>query len=251
MKVGIDKAREICNVVRKNFPYESPWMQANAKYRDLLAGENWVIDPKLREIRNRVVKSQDKIQEVRDCYQVFDDQPFKYFRELISAVRIFEVQNCGELSRITYAILRMNGVKNKDINVASLVASEKKEEHKGLFPAVDKFFEIMREFENLNLVREIDHVATQICGNADDRIVLDNLFNECDTKNNMEKVYKTKYGDILQVNPKEEVNLVNYETFPRLKDNEVKELKRMYPEFVIEKKDLGKSKNFFFDWLKR
>lgn len=249
MKVGINQAREICNVVRKNFPYESPWLQYNTEFHNILECKNIDQCASLFDLKNKIAKKQGKIQELRESYQFFSETPFKYFRELINAVHTFEVQNCGEFARITYAVLRMNGIKNKDIHIANLAAMKNKDYSKSLFPAVEKFFDLMHEIENGGKVRTLDHVATQVNCKNDDEIIIDALFNECETKGKMEKIYKTRYGDILNVSETEMVNVFACESFPNLKEDEVAELKRIYPELVIDKKDFQPSKKNIFSFL--
>lgn len=251
MKVGLNQAREICNVVRKNFPYESPWLQFNMEFQKIAKNKNIDQSAAFSDLKKRIVKNQDRLQEMRESYQIFTNTPFIFFQKLISAVHAFKIQNCGELSRITYAVLRMNGIKNKDISVANLASMKDKDYSKYLFPAVEKFMDFMREIENGGNIRSLDHVATQVKSKNKDEFVIDALFNECDTKDEMENVYKTKYGDILNVSENEMVNILACDNFPNLKDDEVKELQNLYPELVIDKKLLKTSENFFFDWLKK
>ena len=96
----------------------------------------------------------------------------------------------------------------------------------------------------------LDHVVAQVKAKKD--IIIDPLLNECDTKSEIEKIYKTKYGDVLKVSAENDIKIVNgscgYSSLPKLNDDEVKEFIKLYPELVIEKTPKRKGfggKNFF------
>lgn len=253
MKVDINQAREICNVVRKNFPYESPWVQRNIEYKRLIG--NTKNPSKMKdvvELQRKIDRKNKDIGFMRECYMIFTDSPFDFFRELFHAVHSYKIQNCGEAARITYAVLRMNGVKHSDLDLALLTSQKPKEEPKGLFSPINKIINFIEELEKGSDFKLLDHVTTQIKNKNKDKIIIDSLLNECDTKSEIEKIYKTKYGDILKVSPDDEIKLVNgscgYSSLPQLNDDEVKDLIKLYPELVINKKNTQnqtKSRKFF------
>lgn len=250
MKVDVNQAREICEVVRKNFPYESPWVQRNIQYKRVIASK----DPsKMKDVVDLQRKMENKTKDIgflRECYMLFQNSPFDYFRELLHGVHTFKVQNCGEIARITYLVSRMNGINNSDLDLGLLTVQKHKEETKGFFSPLDKFAELIEEFENGNGFKLLDHVVAQVKAKKD--IIIDPLLNECDTKSEIEKIYKTKYGDVLKVSAENDIKIVNgscgYSSLPKLNDDEVKEFIKLYPELVIEKTPKRKGfggKNFF------
>ena len=58
-------------------------------------------------------------------------------------------------------------------------------------------------------------------------------------------------GEIEEKLPDEMVNVFTCESFPSLKDDEVTELKKIYPELVIDKKDFQPSKKNIFSFLSK
>ena len=93
MKVDINQAREICEVVRKNFPYESPWLQRNFQYKSLLRNKDVSKMKDVVELQRKMERQDKDIGFLRDCYMIFQDSPFDYFRELLHGVHTFKVQN--------------------------------------------------------------------------------------------------------------------------------------------------------------
>lgn len=253
MKVDINQAREICEVVRKNFPYESPWLQRNFQYKSLLRNKDVSKMKDVVELQRKMERQDKDIGFLRDCYMIFQDSPFDYFRELLHGVHTFKVQNCGEIARITYLVLRMNGLKNSDLDLALLTAQRPQKESKGLFSPIDKIVEFIENLENDNGFRLLDHVAAQI----KNKIIVDPLLNECDMKSKIEKIYKTNYGDVLKVSEDKDVCIVNgscgYTSLPKLNDDEVKEFVKLYPDLIIGKERASKpfesKKAFFFKRL--
>ncbi len=259
MEIGIGKVKEICRVVRKNFPYESPWMQRNIEYREIISQYKKASKYReLLEVQKKLIAQEEDLHLVRELYNRFrSESSFNYFRELIDAVRKYKVLNCGELARISYAVARMNGVKHSNLDMAILTTKENKDYSKSLFPDIDRYLDMMREMEYGGGYKIIDHVALQIHGKKGKEFILDSLLNECHNKNEAEKVYKTKYGDVLKINSDENLQILNGyadgSDLPKLKNDEAKELLEVYPELKIggNSAQVKKKKSFLFDLFKR
>ena len=69
----------------------------------------------------------------------------------------------------------------------------------------------------------------------------------------MEKIYKTKYGDIFGLSQNDNVKILNGTSessyIPQLDEDEADELLAIYPELGILKKTPNAKKKFFFDWF--
>jgi len=254
MEIGISKAKQICNAVQKNFPYDSPWKHYNIDYRELMkhAQSSFKTDEFLNA-KKLIDEEEKRLQKVRESCYSLQNSPFTYFKELIKAVHKYKIKNCGETTRIAYAIARMNGVKHADLDMALLTTKEPKDYSKSLFPNIDRILNTMKEMEYGGGYKVIDHVALQIHGKKGKEFIIDALLDECSSKNEIEKIYKTKYGDILRISETENIQILNgtSETgnIPHLKDDEAQELLTLNPELGIFKQAPIAKKKFFFNWF--
>lgn len=243
MKVEFTQARDICNVVRKNFLYESPWYQCRVIHRELLS--SCKDSSRMRdvvEINKKLTEQNIALENVRDLYQPLFKNPFQYFKELIASVHKYQVQNCGELARITYAVSRMNGFKNSDLGMAHIIATEKRKHNFEKFNW-KSFLEILMndncffEDDEYYDCSVIDHVATQIQNRKGDNFIIDVLFNECRTNKEMEKLYASKYAESLGIRENEDIEIVNLDDFcsemPILQNKDVKKLAELFPNLVL------------------
>lgn len=258
MKIGINQAQEICNTVRKNFPYDSPWLESKLKNKAFLERLSNYNDIKvskskydeLKQIQKTIDEKNKTLGHLRNCYSLYVKNSFEYFRELISLVHKYEIQNCGELARITYAVARMNGVKNSDLDLAMLVKKEKKQTNNTFLP-IDKILNFVQELENGDSTKIIDHVATFIKGKRSSEIVVDTLFDECNTRNKLEDIYQNKYRYELGLSKKENLNVINAHCdgndLPRLKDDEANELKLLFPELIFENEKESSMRKFYLN----
>ena len=113
------------------------------------------------------------------------------------------------------------------------------------------FETIINEFNKFKIVFAEKFFIDKKIDNNIQFIIYDDCFNEnnrfIDFINNYKNInivlHCHNYNAIIE-------NLKD-EDFPNLKDDEVKELQKLYPELVIDKKMLKPSKNFFFDWFKK
>lgn len=257
MEIGIARVKDICTTVRKNFPYDSLWLKEKIQYRGILKDSQNALKNEVRlgEIHQELNDMNRKLREVRDAYSPFYNNPFEFYRELIKAVHKHKIQNCGELSRIAYAIARMNGIGNSNLDLATFTTKEYKDYSKSLFPEIDKYLDLMLEMEDGGDYRIIDHAALQIHGKKKKEFILDPLLNECHNKVEAERIYKTQYGDILNITSDENLQIVNgyssCSNLPRLNKDEAKELLSLYPELKIGKKMEinSRKKFFFFEWI--
>lgn len=254
MDIGICKVKQICNVVQKNFPYESPWKHYNIDYRELMAqfAQSSQTDDFFR-MQKLISVEEKKLKKLREsCYHLYHS-PFDFFKELINAVHKYKVQNCGEVTRIAYAVSRMNGVKHSCLDTALLTTKEPKDYSNSLFPEIDRILNAMKEMEYGGGYKVIDHIALQIHGKKGNEFVVDVLLNECNYKSEMEKIYKTKYGDIFGLSQNDNVKILNGTSessyIPQLDEDEADELLAIYPELGIFKKTPNAKKKFFFDWF--
>lgn len=239
MKISMTEARNIHNLVRKNFPYESPWLKRRIEYGNFL--ERSKVSAKMTELielQRKLSKQNELLDSVRESYQVFAHSPLNYFKELINAVRKYKVQNCGEAARIVYAVSRMNGVNDSDITISGLVTQKAKDYSKCLFPDLQRILDEIKEDEyGVECDGVIDHVVTEIQAPRGSSIVLDTILDECGEKISIEKIYKDKYEKLLQIAPDEEVRIVDfdykYNQIPVLSNDDVYQLLEMYPELTL------------------
>lgn len=249
MKVGLNEARNICSTVRKNFPYESPWLNAH-KLRLECKKKGARMD---KNILTKLLAEQEMIGEIRDARNFYVDTPFMYFKTLIDMVNRYKVQNCGELARIAYAVSRINLVNDSELELANLVAKKEKDYSKSLFPNIDKILDKMKEEEDGINARVVDHVALSINPRLEKGFVIDPLLNETDETDVVEFLYENKHCDLLQINPDETVTIVNYgkdeNRLPSLNNSDSRKLARMYPSLVLpqNKNKLLKPKVFSFN----
>ncbi len=256
MKVEINNAQEICSIVRKNFPYESPWMQYKIGYKNLI--RNNIGKPLCRdiiELNKKISENKKKLDFVRDSYQFYTKTPIRYFEEMIKSIQKYQVQNCGETARLGYLASRINGVKESDVSLSSLAAqtfySEKEKDY--LFPELDKIFSTLFEAEYGTDFNIIDHVVTKIKNGFKKIFIIDPLLNETDDIRNIEKLYKNKYGDIFDIDYNEKVKIIDYPSppypiMPTITDEEANLLGQKFQFLVLEEnKDKidGTRKHFF------
>ncbi|MBO5434677.1 hypothetical protein J6A31_02495 [bacterium] len=251
MDIGIGKVRQIFNVVQESFPYDSPWKHHNIDFRELKAQSPQTDD--FVRMQKLISVEEKKLKKLREsCYYLYNS-PFDFFKELINAVHKHKVQNCGEVTRIAYAVARMNGIKHSCLDTALLTTKEPKDYSNSLFPEIDRILNAMKEMEYGGGYKVIDHIALQIHGKKGNEFVVDVLLNECNYKSEMEKIYKTKYGDIFKLSQDDNVKILNGTSenshIPQLNDDEADELLAIYPELGIFKKTPSVKKNFFFDWF--
>ena len=116
MDIGIGKVRQIFNVVQESFPYDSPWKHHNIDFRELKAQSPQTDD--FVRMQKLISVEEKKLKKLREsCYYLYNS-PFDFFKELINAVHKHKVQNCGEVTRIAYAVARMNGIKHSCLDTA-------------------------------------------------------------------------------------------------------------------------------------
>lgn len=235
MKVEFTTARNIVDLVNKKFPYESPYM---AHRKEL--SKAFVDKTKLTEYWNKQKKLLEKdraLDKVRTSYNYLKQSAFEYFKELIKAVHKYKVQNCGESARITYAVARINQIKNESLNPALLIESETKDYSKSLFPEVDKMFDEMRELEIGYTGKRIDHIATQLTLDNGTKIIMDSGLGECGEISQMEKVYFENYNDVFSLNKDKELKIIEGEFFeefiPTLNDKDASKLAKCFPELDL------------------
>jgi hypothetical protein len=256
MKVEINKAQEICEVVRKNFPYESPWKQYKIGYRNILRnsiGKN--ISRDIIELNKKISENKRNLDFMRDSYQFFVEKPIVYFEEMVKAIQKYKSQNCGETARLGYLVSRINGVKNSNVTLGSLTArtiySEKEEEF--MLPEIERIFGALFKMEYNSDLSLMDHVVTKIQGNRKETFVIDPLLNETGNIRNMEQTYKTKYCDILDIEEYEAVKIIDYPGYPypvmpTISDEEARLLGQKFQFLVLEEnkdKINGARKHFF------
>ena len=260
MKVEIAQAREICKIVKENFPYESPWKQYQINYKDLLnSRKDKQLSRDIVELRKEISKNEKKLEALRNCYQFYTQNPFKYFMELVNSMQIYHTRNCGETARLGYLVSRINGIKDKNVTINSLTAqtlySEKDEEN--ILPIVDKIlapFFAMEYGADFNL---IDHVVTKIRGHKEN-FLIDPLLEEVGPTSKMEKIYTTKYGDIFNIETDERIRFTDYPTppypiLPRITDEEAKALGKNFQFLVLEenKNKINDAKKHFIGLLQK
>ena len=255
MELGINKIKLMHNVIQQNFPYESPWKNYYIGFRELVEQSqtsSQIVD--VLEFQKMISEEEKSLRKIRKACDALHCKPFDYFRELIKAVHKHRVQNCGEITRISYAVARMNGIKHSKLDMALLTTKEPKDYSGSLFPEIDRILNVMKEMEYGSEYKILDHVALQIHGKKGKEFVLDALLNECNSKEEIEKIYKTKYGDILKVSRDENIQILNGTSrnshLPELKDDEAQELLTLYPDLGVFRKAPPPKKNFFFDWFK-
>ncbi len=245
MDMNLGKARQICDAVRKNFPYESPWKHFNIDYRGFSKQNQTRYSPEeVLRIKELLAHEDEKLKYVRQSCAPFYSEPLLYFKQLIKSIHKHKVQNCGEATRVAYAVSRMNGVKDSALDTALLITKPNKDYSNSLFPAVDKFFDFLKEVENGGGGEIIDHVALKLRDKKGRELIIDPLLNECQSKEFMERVYKSKYGDVLKISAKENVQIYDGSSYlgkiPCLRDGEARELLEIYPELdvfgVLQKK---------------
>ena len=255
MKISMTEARNIHNLVRKNFPYESPWLKRRIEYGNFLErSKDSAKMSELIELQKKLSQQNELLDSVRESYQVFVNSPLNYFKELINAVRKYKVQNCGEAARIVYAVLRMNGVNDSGIAISGLVTQKTKDYSKCLFPELQKILDRMKEEEfGFEYDRMIDHVVTEFQTPEDKSIILDTTLNEFGEKTNIEQIYKSKYDSLFEVTPEENVRIIDldckYNQIPVLDDDDASQLFDMYPELLLPESERPKPKrnNLFLD----
>ena len=256
MKVDLNQAREICNIVRKNFPYESPWIQYKIEFRNLMKSSRGKdISRDVIELNSKIAKNRKKLDETRDDYQFFTNFPLKYFKKLVNSIHQHKVQNCAETARLGYLVSRINGVKDQDVEVASLASRTiySEEDKDSLVPIIDKLFTPLLNFEYGSDLNTIDHVVTKIKGQGRQTLVIDPLLNKVDTTKNAKIFYKTEYGDIFNLEDNEEIRITTYPSppypaIPRINNDEAKFLGREFPELILDEnknKFLNNGKYFF------
>ena len=254
MDIGISKAKQICNAVQRNFPYDSPWKHYNINYKELMHQTQTSSDTsEVLGLQKLISDEEKKLKKIRERCCLLDNSPFDYFKELIKSIHKYKVQNCGETTRLAYAIARMNGIKHSYLEMALLTTKEVKDYSRSLFPEIDRILNTIKEMEYGGGYKVIDHIALQIHGKKGKEFIVDALLNECGSKNEIEKIYKTKYGDILKLTKDENIQIINgiseNKPIPHLNDDEATELLKLYPELGIFKKAPIAKRKFFFNWF--
>ncbi len=251
MKVNLNQVKNIYSTVKKNFPYESPWLVRKTEYGDFFS--RCKNNTKMNELvfLQRKLIEQDKILDfVRESYQYLEDCPFKYFKSLIEAVHKYKVQNCGETARITYAVSRINQVKESDINFSVLVSEKSKNNNLNWFSHNDDILDVIDEdYEFYS--RTLDHIVTQIKVSRETPIIIDTSLNELAEKSRMEKIYQEKYSQIFNIEPEENIKILDvdfdYTNIPVLDDIDARKLGELFPSLLFkELKSLTSKKNYFF-----
>lgn len=249
MKVSLNEAKNICSTVRKNFPYESPWLQVQILRRERLTNKK----PLDKSVIKKLLAKQDLITDIRNQRAFYVNSPFEYFKTIIDLVHKYKVQNCAELARIAYVTSRINGIKDSYLDLAHMLVKKEKDYSQSLFPNIDKILDLMKEAEYGTYARKLDHVALSVNANYNDKYVIDPLLNESNKTSDIEKCYKEKYNDIFEIKSDENVTIINIgkENYglPSLNNSDSKKLARLYPYLVLpENKDkILKSNSFFFN----
>ena len=251
MKVELQTAKNIANLVRKEFPYESPYLLHRYELNKFLTSNKNNSD--YWDKQKSFLKKDHALNMVRASYGDIKKSAFEYFKELIKAVHKYKVQNCGESARITYAVSRINQIDESHLRPAFLIESEEKDYSKSLFPEVDKMFDKMREQEYGYDGKRLDHIATQIVLDDGSKVILDSNIDKCEEIHKMEKVYKDNFGDIFGIDKNKKLQIIEGDYLvagiPTLNDKDAFKLANLYPELILEQNHLDppKRKYFFID----
>lgn len=250
MKVNLDNAQNICSLVRKNFPYESPWLQA----RIMLDKYNSSPHSFDKNLAKKLIKEQKIINEIRDKRDSFIDISIQYFKVIIDLVQKYKIQNCGELARIAYAVSRINCISDTKLDLAHIFTKNRNDvSNRTLSENFARLIDILQRDEAQADFRKIDHVALSLNADENNKFVVDPLFNISDKAEIVESIYDEKYPQILGIKPDEAVGIMNFgkdvSNLPSLNDDDSIKLARLYPNLVLpENRDkLLKSNQFYFD----
>lgn len=248
MKVDLCKSKEICSLVRKNCPYESPWAKRHLELDVLVKQAQKTTDNSLKQSFNKkIIEFVGKIGDltkalnnIRETTQIWQHSPLNYFQQLVLSIHKYKAQNCAEAAEIVYMTSRINGINDSDLNFYELWGKKEKDYSQERYPFLKKMMDDYKEREFLKGLRAIDHVFVGI-KNEKEEFGVDTIFNETSSTKELSKIYKTKYKDALNISEDEEIKFrtqyAKYAfSFPRLNDDEAAELKRLFPSFVLESK---------------
>lgn len=231
-KIDINKARQICNLVRQEFPYESEW-----KIRRIEMLKPDISKNQYKKLVSKHIKIFDKLIEMRTSYFGLSKNPFEFYKKVAESLTKWKTINCGESEWMTYLVARINGINDSDITFNDLAATMKPNSPYKLLADIEDATADLFKHEGKEALY-LDHVVSSFKG--DNNIYgIDAALGEVDTVENLLKTYETKYTRAFQVPYDSYLFLKEYK-HPILSDEEAKELATTFPNLKLNNKNVRK-----------
>ena len=235
-KMNLNKARQICNLVRREFPYESEWQ---IRRIEMLKPD--ISKTRYKKLISKHNKNYDKLVEMRTSYFGLSKNPFEFYKKVAESLTKWKTINCGESEWMTYLVARINGINDSDITFNDLAATMKPNSSYKLLADIEAITADLFKHEGKEALY-LDHVVSSFKG--DNNIYgIDSALGEVDTVENLLKTYETKYSKALQVPYDSYLFLKEYK-HPILSDEEAKELATVFPNLTLNNKN-AKEKSFW------